>query len=117
MKKHDWIEVFTLALIILWAIMWILFMVLLNGCTNTVDTPVFDSHQPVKKIVIECPPQRIVYFGSVTKEGESFAKNCLREMHKKKYHNYKFNETTTLNSNIQVNSSNLDSESLPVNQN
>jgi hypothetical protein len=119
MKKLDWMEIFTVVLIVLWVVLWLLFMALLSGCANSIDTPIYDSHPPVKKIVIEYPPQRIVYFGAVTKEGEQFAKNCLREMQKRKFHDYKFNETTTLNSNVQVGTNNTDSESasvIPINQ-
>ena len=119
MKKHDWMEIFTLVLIILWGVMWLLFMVLLNGCVNSIDTPIYDSHPPVDQIIIEYPPQRVQYFGHRTKEGEKFAINCLETMHKRRFHDYTFNENTLVNSNLQAGNSNTDSEGfsvIPINQ-
>ncbi len=88
-------------------------LILLTGC-NTIDSIVFDSHEPVKKIVIESPPQRIIYYGSYDEGSQEFAVKCLRQMQKTEYRNYKFNETTTVNSNIAVGTMNTDAESFDV---
>ena len=90
----------------------LLIVPLFSGCS--IDSPLIDAHPSIKKILIESPPQRIVYYGDVDKAGEKFALRCIKQMQKKPYKNYKFNETTTLSSNVQSNTSNVDNESIFV---
>ena len=73
---------------------------LFTGCS--VNTPLFDSRPAISKVVVEYPPQRIVYYGNINKDSQDFAIKCLKQMQCRKFRDYKFNETTTLNSNIAV---------------
>ena len=108
--KRDWSEVIVLSLMVIWGVMWLLFMALLNGCASSIDSPVFDSHPPVDQIVVEYPPQRVQYFGHRTKEGEAFAINCLKTMHRQAYHDYKFNPSTSVSTHLHAGNSNTDNE-------
>ena len=68
----------------------------LTGCASVIDTPIYDARPATKQILIESPPSRVVYVGEITDKGRAFTKECLAQMSKKKYHNYKFNTATKL---------------------
>jgi hypothetical protein len=115
MKKIDWLDVLFSFTTIVIVVCWLLLLaIIFAGCSNSIDTPIYDSHPPVDQIVVEYPPQRIIYFGHRTKEGEEFARNCLAEMHKRPYRDYQFNENTIVNSNLQAGNTNMDNEGFSV---
>jgi len=73
-------------------------VVLLSGCANNyvVDTPVFDKRPQAGKIMLEYPPTRLIYYGSITPESKNFVIDCMTEMHKNTKndkHNYVFNKS------------------------
>ena len=80
------------------------FIVILNtivfiGCSekSVIDSPIYHSRLPINQIIIERPPTRIVYAGTVTKDGRDFTNECLDRLDKTKYHNYKFNKSFSSN--------------------
>ena len=84
---------------------------------NVIDTPMFHERPPAYKIIIESPPSRIVYVGSVNHESKAFVKECLIQMQKIPYRNYKFNSEFTVNSNIDIEADESTSRSHTYNRN
>jgi hypothetical protein len=64
------------------------------GCgekNHVIDSPIYHRRPAMKQIIIEKPPARVVYTGVVTDQSSKFVNECLVEMTKIPYRNYRFN--------------------------
>ena len=89
------------------------------GCAggDVLDTPLFHERPPAYKIIIESPPTRIVYVGSIDHESKAFVNECLVQMRKVPYRNYRFNDSLTVNSNVDFESDESTSRTHTYNRN
>ncbi len=76
----------------------VLQFVALTGCADKViHSPFYSQRDPVYQIVIEKPPMRISYTGRITENSRLFTHECIADMSKVPYKNYKFNDHYSVN--------------------
>ncbi len=64
-----------------------------TACADKViHSPFYSQRDPVYQIVIEKPPMRMSYTGMITEDSMAFTHECIADMSKVPYENYKFND-------------------------
>jgi hypothetical protein len=120
-KSYDLLMLFFVVLLQIGSAALLVFT--MQGCAGKqeptiIDSVLYDQRPAIKMIIVEKPPARVTYVGSITGDSINMTDMILKHVDKYKYHNYKFNPVYRFNMETRsyINDTQKDNASWQTNQ-